>query len=149
MTDFTPASYGALVQKLAKTQTGKPRAVTGLILVVNPADYYKTVMPATTLLTPQGQYVNNVLPYPTEIIQSVAVKAGEAILGMGKRYFLGVAGNRGIQFSDEYKFIDDDRYYKIVAYGNGRPKDNNAFLRLDISKLEPTYLTVKQVGTTA
>lgn len=149
VTDFTPASYGALVQKLAKTQTGKPRAVTGLILVVNPADYYKTVMPATTLLTPQGQYVNNVLPYPTEIIQSVAVKEGEAILGMGKRYFLGVAGNRGIQFSDEYKFIDDDRYYKIVAYGNGRPKDNNAFLRLDISKLEPTYLTVKQVGTTA
>ena len=53
---------------------------------------------------------------------------------------LGVAGNRGIQFSDEYKFLDDDRYYKIVAYGNGRPKDDNAFLRLKIANLQPTYL---------
>ena len=147
--DFTPANYGALVQKLAQTQKGKPRAVRGLILVVNPADYWKTGMPATTVMTPNGAYVNDVLPVPTQIIQSVAVTAGEAILGMGKRYWLGVAGNRGIQFSDEYKFLEDQRYYKIVAYGNGRPKDNNAFLRLDISKLEPTYLTVKSVAASS
>jgi len=75
----------------------------------------------------------------------VAVAAGEAILGMGKRYFLGVGGKRGIQFSDDYKFLEDNRYYKIVAYSNGRPKDDNAFLRLDISNLEPTYLEVKSV----
>lgn len=141
--DFTPANYGAIVQKLARTQKGKPRAVNDLIMVVNPFDYWKTVMPATTVLTPAGGYVNDVLPVPTKIIQSVAVTEGEAILGIGKRYWLGVAGNRGIQFSDEYKFLEDQRYYKIVAYGNGRPKDDNAFLRLDISKLEATYLTVK------
>jgi HK97 family phage major capsid protein len=145
VTDFGRASYGNLVSKLAKNQHGKPRAVRGLILVVNPVDYYKTVMPATTLMTPEGRYVNDVLPVPTQIIQSVAVAAGEAILGMGKRYFLGVGGKRGIQFSDDYKFLEDNRYYKIVAYSNGRPKDDNAFLRLDISNLEPTYLEVKSV----
>jgi HK97 family phage major capsid protein len=145
VTDFRRASYGNLVSKLAKNQHGKPRAVRGLILVVNPVDYYKTVMPATTLMTPEGRYVNDVLPVPTQIIQSVAVAAGEAILGMGKRYFLGVGGKRGIQFSDDYKFLEDNRYYKIVAYSNGRPKDDNAFLRLDISNLEPTYLEVKSV----
>lgn len=144
--DFSPANYGILVQKLAKTQYNKPRAVTGLILVVNPFDYWKTVMPATTIMTPEGRYVNDVLPVPTQIIQSVAVTQGEAILGIGKKYWLGVAGNRGIQFSDEYKFLDDDRYYKIVAYGNGQPKDDNAFLRLDISLLEPTYLTVRSAS---
>lgn len=136
VTDFKPATYGNLISQLAKTQEGKARAVDGLILVVNPTDYYKLVLPATTVMTPNGGYVNGVLPYPTEIIQSVAVASGEAILGMGKKYFLGIGGKRGIQFSDDYKFVEDNRYYKIVAYGNGRPKDNNAFLRLDISALK-------------
>lgn len=136
VTDFKPATYGSLISKLAQNQNGKPRAVTGLILVVNPTDYYKLVMPATTVMVPSGGYVNDVLPVPTQVIQSVAVTSGEAILGMGKRYFLGVGGKRGIQFSDDYKFIEDNRYYKIVAYGNGRPKDNNSFLRLDISGLK-------------
>ena len=145
VTDFGRASYGGLVARLAKTQYNKPRVVRDLILVVNPFDYYSVIMPATTLMTPDGKYVNDVLPVPTRIIQSVAVTQGEAILGMGKKYFLGVGGKRGIQFSDDYKFLEDQRYYKIVAYANGRPKDDNAFLRLDISNLEPVYLEVKQV----
>lgn len=144
VTDFGRASYGSLVAGLAKNQHNKPRAVRGLIMVVNPFDYYSLVMPATTLMTPEGKFVNDVLPVPTQIIQSVAVTQGEAILGMGKRYFLGVGGKRGIQFSDDYKFLEDQRYYKIVAYANGRPKDNNAFLRLNIANLEPTYLEVRE-----
>ena len=144
VTDFGRASYGSLVARLAKNQHNKPRAVRGLIMVVNPFDYYSLVMPATTLMTPEGKFVNDVLPVPTQIIQSVAVTQGEAILGMGKRYFLGVGGKRGIQFSDDYKFLEDQRYYKIVAYANGRPKDDNAFLRLNISNLEPTYLEVRE-----
>lgn len=145
VTDLKPATYGNLISKLATNRKGKARAVNGLIMVVNPVDYFKLVMPATTMLIPGGGYANGVLPVPTQIIQSVAVAAGEAILGMGKKYFLGVGGKRGIQFSDEYKFIEDQRYYKIVAYGNGRPKDNNAFLRLDISTLEPLTYEVKNV----
>lgn len=158
VTDFKPASYGTLVAKIAKrcvkeasqTEEGatipavyKYRPVTGLIMVVNPADYFSLVMPATTLVTQDGHHVNDVLPVPTQIIQSVAVPAGKAILGMGKKYFLGVGGKRGIQFSDDYKFIEDDRYYKIVAYGNGRPKDNEAFLLLDISAVAPRYWGVE------
>ena len=166
VTDFDVDTYGNLVSKIAAKTVKeavakdeshgieaqdaviKYRPVTGLILVCNPADYFKLVMPATTLVTPDGRHVNDVLPVPTQIIQSVAVASGEAILGMGKKYFLGVGGKRGIQFSDEYKFLEDNRYYKIVAYGNGRPKDNEAFLRLDISKLEPKYWAVKEVAAT-
>lgn len=146
VTDFGRKSYGALVAQLAKNAQNKPRKVTGLIMVVNPFDYFSIVMPATTLMTPNGGFVNDVLPVPTKIIQSVAVTQGEAILGIGKRYLLGVGGKRGIQFSDDYKFLEDKRYYKIVAYANGLPKDNNAFLRLDISNLEPTYLEVKNAS---
>lgn len=144
VTSFDRATYGTLVSNLAKTQYGKPRAVTGLVLVVNPFDYFKLVMPATTVMTPEGHYVNDVLPVPTQIIQSVAVTQGEAILGMGKQYFLGVAGSKGVQFSDEYKWIEEQRFYKVVAYANGRPKDNNSFQRLNIADLEPLYLEVKQ-----
>lgn len=144
VTSFDRATYGTLVSNLAKTQYGKPRAVTGLVLVVNPFDYFKLVMPATTVMTPEGHYVNDVLPVPTQIIQSVAVTQGEAILGMGKQYFLGVAGSKGVQFSDEYKWIEEQRFYKVTAYANGRPKDNNSFQRLNIAGLEPLYLEVKQ-----
>lgn len=146
VTSFDRASYGALVALLAKNEQNKPRAVRDLILVVNPFDYFSIVMPATSILSPDGKYVNDVLPVPTQIIQSVAVTQGEAILGMGKKYFLGIGGKRGIQFSDDYKFLEDKRYYKTVAYANGLPKDNNAFLRLDISNLTPTYLEVKEVS---
>lgn len=146
VTSFDRAGYGALVALLAKNEQNKPRAVRDLILVVNPFDYFSIVMPATTVMTPDGKYVNDVLPIPTRIIQSVAVTQGEAILGMGKKYFLGIGGKRGIQFSDDYKFLDDKRYYKTVAYANGLPKDNNSFLRLDISNLTPTYLEVKEVS---
>lgn len=146
VTDFGRVTYGGLVSRLTKTQHNKPRKVRGLILVVNPFDYFSIVMPATTLMTPNGGFVNDVLPVPTKIIQSVAIAQGEAVLGMGKRYFLGVGGKRGIQFSNDYKFLEDKRYYKTVAYANGRPKDNNSFLRLDISDLQPTYLEVKNAS---
>ena len=135
VTRFDPTTYGVLLSRISKTANGKQRPVRDLILVVNPTDYFKVIMPATTGFV-NGQYVNDILPYPTRVIISVAVPVGDAILGMGKRYFLGVGGKRGIQFSDDYKFLEDKRYYKIVAYANGMPKDNNAFQRLDISGLK-------------
>ena len=110
-------------------------------------DYFKLVMPATTVMLPDGTYRNDVLPVPTKIIQSVAVARDEAILGIGKRYFFGVGGKRGIQFSDDAAFLEDKRLYKIVAYANGRAKDNNSFLRLDISGLRRLIYEVKTVDS--
>lgn len=147
ITDLKPATYGNLISRLAVSEHGKQRAVKGLILVVNPQDYFKIVMPATTIMTPNGGYVNDILPYPTKIIQSVAVPADEALLGMGKRYFLGVGGKRGIQFSDDAAFLADRRLYKTVAYANGRAKDNNSFLRLDISRLKRLIQEVMTVDS--
>ena len=147
VTDFRPTAYGDLVARLAVNENGKARAVKNLIMVVNPQDYYKIVMPATTVLLPNGTYMNDVLPIPTKIIQSIAVPANEALLGMGKRYFLGVGGKRGIQFSDDAAFLADKRLYKIVAYANGRAKDNNSFLRLDISGLKRLIPEVETVDS--
>ncbi|MBR1724776.1 MAG: phage major capsid protein [Ruminococcus sp.] len=153
VTSFTPASYGDLVSRLAvvpvdEGEEPRYRDVSNLIMVVNPIDYYKVVGPATTILTPDGRYVNDVLPFPTTIIKSAAVTSGEAILGLGKRYFMGVGtGKNGkIEYSDEFAFLDDLRTYKIKAHATGKPKDNNAFLLLDITGLNPVYFTVNTVN---
>jgi hypothetical protein len=113
------------------------------VLIVNPADYFTKVMPATTVLTPMGTYVSNVLPFPTDVIQSVGVPSGKAVLGLAKKYFMGVGTGRGgkLEYSDDFKFVDDLRTYKIKLYGVGRPHDINAFAYLDISNLAPIYPT--------
>lgn len=64
-------------------------------------------MPATTYLTPNGTYVQNVMPYPTDIVQDVNVPDGKAIFGLASRYFMGVGkGGAGgkVEYSDEVRF---------------------------------------------
>ena len=146
---FDPTTYGNLVSTLATDgNTNRQRAVPRVLLVVNPIDYFTKVMPATTLLTPNGQYVGNVLPYPTDIVQSVGVPSGHAVLGIASKYFMGVGTSRGgkLEYSDEYKFVEDLRTYKIKFYGMGRPYDINAFLYLDISNLTPVFPTLNTLN---
>ena len=144
-----PTTYGALLATLATDgNTSKPRPVSRAILIVNPADYFTKVMPATTVLTPMGTYVGGVLPFPTDIIQSVGVPSGKAVLGIAKKYFMGVGTGKGgkLEYSDDYKFPEDLRTYKIKFYGMGRPYDINAFQYLDISNLVPVIPSVKTVN---
>ena len=140
LTDLKPAAYGAVVATLATDGTGRARKIDSLIMVCNPVDYFSKVCPATTYLTEVGVYVGNVLPFPTEIIQDANVTQGTAVIGIGKAYKLGVGvgGDGGrIEYSDQYQFVEDNRVYKIKAYANGRPTDNNAFVVADISNLAP------------
>ena len=145
VTSFDPAAYGALMAQLSKSAKGNPRKIGTPILVVNPTDNLTKIMPATTIMTPMGGYVNNVLPVPTTIVESVFVAEGEAILGLPDRYFMAAgAGKSGkIEYSDEYRFLEDQRVYITKFYGHGQPKDNGSFLLLDISGLEPLAYSVK------
>lgn len=145
ITDLQPATLGAQLAKLAVDAAGKARAIRDVILIVNPTDYFTKVFPATTVMNGAGVYVNNVLPYPMTIIQSAAVASGKAVLGLGYKYFMGIgmdprAGR--IEYSDEFKWLDDERVYKIKLYANGMPMDNNAFQYLDISSLKPATVRV-------
>ena len=66
---------------------------------------------------------------------------------MAYRY-LGMAGTSPegrIEYSDHYHFLEDERVYLIKAYANGMPLDNNAFLYLDISGLQPAVWQVTMV----
>lgn len=150
ITDLKPATLGTQLAKLAVDRAGKTRAIRDVVLIVNPVDYLTKVFPATTILSGNGTYQNNVLPYPMTVIQSAAVATGKAVLGLGYKYFMGIGmdSNAGrIEYSDEYKWLEELRVYKIKLYANGMPMDNNAFQYLDISGLKPVTIAVTVENT--
>lgn len=151
ISDLSPDTVGNLLALMTTDPNGKVRSITDIILVVNPVDYYLKVMPATTLMAPDGSYRNDVLPYPMTVIQSPGVGRNEAIMGIARRYFAAAGTDRDgrIEYSDHYRFLEDERVYLIKAYANGMPKDNNAFLLLDISNLQPAVWKVEQVASGA
>lgn len=147
VTEFTPASYGALVAQMAKTESGKKRKFNEVCMIVNQTDYLTKVMPATTVMNANGHYVNDLFPFPTTVYVSNAVEDGKAVLFLKDEYFLGMGGSKNgvIEYSDEYKFLEDQRVFKVKQYGAGRAVDNTSALYLDISGLDPAYITVKNI----
>ena len=144
---INPTTIGALLAQLAVDSKGNARKVENVLFVVNPTDYFGKVMPATTVMAPDGTYRNDVMPYAMEIVQSPAVTKGKAVIGLGKRY-AALAGSEKkgrIEFSDHYKFVEDERMYIIKGFANGMPSDNNAFLVVDISNLEALLWVMAQV----
>lgn len=150
ITSFDPQNYGALVAKLVKTENGAIRTFDKVQLICNPVDYLNKIMPASTVLTANGTYANGIFPFPTEVIQSSAVAEGEAVLCLLPEYFLGIGASRDgvIEYSDDFKFLEDIRTYKTKMFAYGTPVDNTVALYLDITELEPAYLLVKGLNTT-
>ncbi len=148
--EITPVKYNAVVATLAAKPNGGYRTIPEVILVVNPVDYLTKVLPATTVLTTEGTYKTEVFPYPTRVIQSAELDEGEAVIGIAKRYFMGIGTSKTgkIEYDDSVQFLADNRVYKIKLHGNGRPKDNNAFQLLDISNIQPINRQVEIVNTT-
>lgn len=151
LTSFDPMEYCGIIAPLANKPEGGFRTVPEVILVVNPVDYISKVTPASTVRAADGTYKNNIFPYPTRPVQSVVLEQGEAILGLPKKYFMGVAGGTSgrIEYSDEYQFLEDNRVYLTKLFGMGKPKDNNAFIYLDVSGLKPADLKVEVTNTEA
>lgn len=147
VSDFSAETVGKLLSLLAVDPNGKPRTVRDLVFIVNPQDYFQRVMPATTVMSPDGTFRNDVLPYPMAVVQSAALGRGEAVLGLGYKYFAAAGMETGgrIEYSDQYQFLEDNRVYLIKLYANGFPMDNNSFLYLDISGLKPLTYKVEQV----
>lgn len=148
ITEITPATYGAVISKMAVAPNGKTRVVTEVIFIVNPVDYLLKILPATTSLLIDGTYKNDIFPFPTKVIQSTGIREGEAIVGIANRYFIGIGSPKqgNIEYSDEFQFLEDNRVYITKLYGNGMPLDDTAFQLLDISELQPMVNTVAVKG---
>ena len=141
---LTAINIGKVLKTVATDINGNARAVINPILVVNPFDYFLKIMPATTVRGADGSYRNDVLPYPMEIIQSAAMPSNLCVIGLPERYLalIGTGKEGKIEYSDEYKFLEDNRTYKIKLTGNGKPLDDNAFVLCDITDLKPEILEV-------
>lgn len=151
MESFAPAPYGALLAKIAKTEGGYMRKFQKVQMLCNMVDYLTKIMPATTALTTDGRYVNGLFPFPTEVIVTNELPEGTALVGLLDEYSMLIGGEKNgvIEFSDEFKFLDDLRYFKVKQYGTGRAFDDTSFAKIDISQLQPTYVTVNALTPAA
>lgn len=141
VTSFIPSQYGELLAKMVKNENGRNRKFDKVLMICNQTDYLRKVMPATTVLTDGGSYVNNLFPFPTDVIISNELVEGEAIVCLPDEYFMGIGGAKEgvIEYSDDLKFLEDKRVYKIKMYGMGKAYDNTVSLLLDISNLEAAF----------
>lgn len=147
VSSFSIKDYCNLIaDNILKKENGKVRTLTKVQLLVNPVDYLKKVVPATTVQATDGTYKNDLFPFPTEVIQTTALNEGEAILCVLNEYFfgLGMSKDASIEYSDEFKFLEDKRTYKSKMFGFGRAEDNTSAVLLNITDLDPAYITVKQ-----
>lgn len=144
VTSFLPEEYGKLVAKLVKSEKGNSRKFDKVLMICNMSDYLTKVMPATTVLTGTGTYATNLFPFPTDVEVSNELAEGKAIICLPEEYFMGIGGAKEgvIEFSDEFKFLEDKRTFKIKMYGMGRAYDNTVAILIDISALDPAYITV-------
>lgn len=145
LTELSPAGLGAILAELAVNSRGISRVVSGVILVCNPADYWSKIFPAVTPKAADGTYRNDVLPYPMQIIQTPAISVNKVAIGMGKKYkmFVSGAGRNGrIEYSDDYRFLEDERTYKVKTFANGRAYDDKDFIYCDITNLRSVVFPV-------
>lgn len=151
VTHLDAATYGMLLNTLSQAPNNNRRAISRVVLVVNPADYYTKVLPATTVRATDGTYNRDVFPFPTDVVQSAAVPSGYAVMGLPDKYFVGLGSAREgrIEYDDSVKFMEDQRVYSIRLYADGRAKDENAFVYLNIANLVPTTLEVTVTETTS
>lgn len=148
---FMPKEYGTLLANLVVSENGRKRKFDKVLLISNLTDYLTKVMPATTVLSVTGGFVNNLFPFPTDTVVSNELETGQAIICLPEEYFMAISGAKEgvITYSDEFKFLEDKRYFKIKTHGTGKAFDNTVAILIDISELQEAYVTVlnKQEAT--
>lgn len=147
---FMPKEYGNILAKMSKNEKGRTRKFGSVLFICNQTDYLTKVMPASTVLNMNGTFTQNVFPFPTDVVISNELKDNTAIVCLPSEYFMAIGGAKEgiITYSDEYKFLEDLRYYKIKTYGAGKANDDTVALFLDITNLEELYITTKAKTTT-
>lgn len=137
--DLSPKSLGELMAKLAKVTVDTANSIvverkinpTEIMILMNPTTYWKKFYPATTVQTATGQFIST-LALPFQVKQSTSVPEGEYIIGRPKDYLFVLGKGATLGFSDEHRYIQDERVYLSKMYGNGAPKGENMFIRAKV-----------------
>lgn len=150
--EVTPAETAANKDGSAKAgytkHGGKMRSFDEVTLICNQVDFLTKVMPASTVLNASGVFAKDVFPFPTDVVRCNKLETGEAILCLPEEYFMGLGTSKDgtIDFSDEIKFFEDQRAFKIKLHGMGKAYDNTVAILLDISALEAAYIPTMPVA---
>lgn len=124
---------------------GKDRKFDRVTLLCNPKTYLTKIMPATTIMNANGEYVSNRFPFPTDVLQVSGVADNKAILFLPKEYFMGVGTSKEgtLEYTDERYFLEDQRAYKIKMHAMGMAFDDTCAVLLDVSSIAEGYIYVK------
>ena len=152
LTGFTGDVYLPIIATMAKTEAwtegdktygGKVRKLPEVTFICNTNTWITKVKPAQQLLTNNG-YAEGVVSYNTKFVQCEAVADDKAIIMAPEGYTFCVGGKRNgtIEFSDEFKFLDDARTFRIVQHGDGIAEDNTAVQYVDVSSMTALSLPV-------
>ncbi len=107
-----------------KQKTGTALKIDGQVhMLINPQDYYDIEAKFTTI-NAAGVYVFN-LPFGIKPEQSVAVKAGTAVIFVANRYNAYVGGGTTIKEFEQTLAIEDLQLYIAKSFYYGKAKDNN------------------------
>ena len=102
-------------------------------VLVHPSTYWAKVRKMQRIQTPEGVWVISTLPNGEEVLTTYAMPKDKLVIGNLKNYFLGIASDIKITEYKETLAIEDLDLYIAKFFGNGTPKDKNAFFVIDIS----------------
>ena len=124
---------------------GKDRKFDKVTLLCNPTTYLTKIMPATTVLNANGEYIDNRFPFPTDVIQVSGVADNKAILFLPGEYFMGIGTSKEgtLEYTDERYFLEDQRAYKIKMHAMGVAFDDTCAILLDVSSIAEGYIYIK------
>lgn len=135
-------NFKAILKAMSKNPMGYTRPIKGLVtLYVDSDSYYDYIYEADDGITPEGNHYSKLEKMGIRVVVlDTGLTAGQAIIGLPKKYFGQVAfrDNGEISFSDDYLFLEDKRVWKAKLYAHGFAKDNNAFALLDLTGLTAT-----------
>lgn len=137
MADLSIATIGEKVMLPLSDNGKKVVNLADVRFIVNPIDYWTKIMPQKEYKAEDGAYYTRslLIDLDNNFIQSTAVPAGKMIGGFMKNYFLGLGSTQKIEYSDHYKYLEDERTYITKQYANGHPKDNVSFVVFDIETM--------------
>ena len=138
LTSFMPKEYGAVLAQLAETEVYYTQDSTGNVVPKNSTS-------ANSDGSAKSGYTKHGGNMRSFDLRSNAVATGKAILCLPEEYFFGIGTSKEgtLEFYDEYRFLEDQRVFKIKMHGMGKAWDNTVAILLDISNLEEAYVYIK------
>lgn len=141
VTALTRSAFKDIFKDMSVNPMGNRRSLNGLTMFVDSETYYDYIYANEVYYDLNGAEHSRLERLGIRLcVCETGLEAGQALLGLPKRYFMQVAmkggGQNGfVEFSDDYLFLEDKRVYKAKLFADGFAKDNKAFALLDVTGL--------------